>query len=135
GALSAESIALRRAIAGDAGFPPAAEGAEELPARALDVVERVFFLRRNSALRLGRIDAMTALAQSATEIRAPAGERLWRAGDPSGSMIAIVGGEIAAATPEGQRFTLGPSDMAGSLDTLARQPRWYEATVTRPLTA
>lgn len=135
GALCREAIELRRAIPETAGFPRAAVSEELLPMRPLDVVERLFYLRQSNALRRGRIDAMTAIAETARELRAPVGEHLWHAGDASGSMIAVIGGEITAATAEGQRFTFGAGDLIGGLDTFAGRARWYDASVTAPLTA
>ncbi|MCZ7683598.1 MAG: cyclic nucleotide-binding domain-containing protein [Sandaracinaceae bacterium] len=133
--LSREAIALRRAFPEDGGFVETDPSREDVPARPLDVVERVFYLRQSRALPRARIDATTALAEAARELRVEAGEPLFRIGDPSGAMIAVIGGRVDARSADGQRFTFGAGDMIGGLDTFAGVPRWYEAEAATALTA
>ncbi len=125
--LSRASIDLRRRIPLHAGFAAeTASSAAVLPSRTLDIVERIFFLRQSRAFRGARIDGVTALAEIASELRKD-GRELWCTGDPSGSMLAVLGGSVIASTSHGHRFVFGPGEIVGWLDTMGSQRRWYDA--------
>ncbi len=127
--LARQAIALRRRSGGTAGFPAEAAVGAECPARRLDLVERIVYLRRSLGMQGSSIDSVAVLAKTAEEIRLAPGERLWSSGEPASFLVAILCGRVRGTTPEGQRFELGAGDLAGALDVVADLPRWYECEV------
>ncbi len=127
--LARQGLKLRRELLPHAGYPELADGGEACPARSLDLVERIFYLRQNLAIEEDAIDSVAILAKTATELRLGPGEWLWRHGDPSDHMLALLCGRVRCTSPEGHRFELGSGDLAGSLDANAEVPRWYDCQV------
>ena len=115
----------------DAGAFAGTDVAHELgtaPARALHFVERIQRLLACSELGAPSIDGIAVLASLAREVRHRAGERLWSVGDPSGSLVALVSGQLACTAADGQRTVQGPGAIAGFVDLLAGEERFYDAT-------
>ena len=54
------------------------------PSRELDLIERIFFLRKTPAFTKPSISALAQLARGLTEVRLPAGSRMWREGELTG---------------------------------------------------
>jgi len=133
--LARENIELRENLPPSAGFPARAEVGEQCPAQALDLVERIFFLRKTLAFGAGRIDSVAELAKGSEEIRAGAGEVIWRRGDRADGVLAIVCGTLRCKTSDGLAFELGAGDLAGGLDALGGVPRWFDAEVGEGLVA
>ncbi len=103
--------------------PFAAEG--PLP-RELDLVERIFFLRRAEVFQRSSINALAELSRMLTQIAFPAGTVLWEDGDPSGPVFVIVSGRVRCATRHAT-FELGPGAPLGGVDSVAERPRWMSA--------
>lgn len=133
--LARQAIKLRRRLGTSAGFPEAADPGVACPARTLDLVQRMVYLRRSLGMRGTSIDSVAVLAKTAEEVRLAPGERLWRVGDPSDAMVAILCGRVRCTTPEGQRFELGAGDLVGSLDATGQVPRWYDCEVVDGIVA
>jgi CRP-like cAMP-binding protein len=136
--LASDAIEKRRGLLPHAGFNN--EIAEPVECscssdRPLDLVERIFCLRRTFGLRNSHIDELAEIAKTADEKRYFPGTRLWSAGDPADHVVLIVRGMVEGKTPEGAHFRVGPGDILGQLDTVARVPRWFDAVVTEPLVA
>mgnify|MGYP006277725407 CR=1 FL=1 len=131
--MARENIRIRRTLGPSAGFPSHASAGEACPAHRLDLMERIFLLRKNLAFVEGFIDSVAALARDARELRLANGEVLWRIGDRADAMVAIICGTIRGRTPEGFEFVLGAGDLVGGLDATAREPRWFQATVEEGL--
>ena len=127
--LARQNLRLRQALLPGAGFPARVSGGEACPARSLDLVERIFYLRRNLTIDQGAIDSVAVLAKTAREVRLGPGEWLWRHGDPADHMAALLCGRVRCTSPEGHDFQLGAGDLAGSLDANAEVPRWYDCQV------
>jgi len=125
---------LRRELGGEAGFDQDGESAV-CPARKLDLVERIFFLRKSIAFANTRIEALAQLARNAKEVRLPAGTVLWNEGDDSDRLMFIICGTVKCSTASGQEFTFRGGGSIGGIDTLADEPRWYGANVTDGLVA
>lgn len=126
-AMARTMIDLRKGLP-HAGFSNEVDMGPVCPARPLDLVERIFFLRRTLAMG-GRIDSIAVTARLATEIRHGPGEVIWEVGDAGDTMLVIVCGRVQCSTPEGLRWQMGAGDMLGSLGSLAQQPRWYRVEV------
>lgn len=120
-------LEARRAAGGDGGFRPDDESAP-MPRAPLGLVDKLAFLRRTGPYNEARLEAVAELARESPEVRIAAGERLWRAGDPSGSSLVIVAGVVAGAADGGrQRFRFSTGSIVGGLDSLAAVPRWFDA--------
>ena len=130
------SLEDRRQLAADAGYSIPADRCKVLPARPLDLVERIFFLRRTLPLGRSSITALADLARRVTELHLPLGARLWSQGDPSDAVLLLVSGWVEGVVDGGrQRFRFGPGASVGGLDSLAGVPRWYEPTTEDKLVA
>src|SRR5262249_5733375 len=106
---------------------------EPAPERALDLVERIFYLRRLGGFSRSNVNALTALSRTRVERRFELGEVGLRAGEPARAWQGIVSGRLACATPDGKRFCYGPGTIAGGIETLADRPRWFTATAETKL--
>jgi CRP-like cAMP-binding protein len=117
----------RKKIA-DGTYLAPAEGVLELPDRQLDLVERLLLIRRGAGFDRTNIDAMIQVVRSGTELGVKAGTKLWKPGDPPGHFYIIVSGTIRCILDEGKRhFRAGPGYPVGNIESLAGEPRWYEA--------
>jgi len=103
--------------------------------RELDLVERIFFMRKSSPFRRASINALAELSRGFTEVRPEPGTTLWKAGDPSNFVSLIVSGEVTCTTPGGVAQHLGPGTPLGSIEATAEVPRWYTAVTRTPVTA
>jgi len=105
------------------------------PARDLDLVERIFFLRRAPVFHEASISALAQLSRSLTEVRFPAGTWLWREGEETGWGSLIVSGSVRASSSRGHEFVAGPGTALGALDAMAVVPRWFDAVTETPVVA
>src|SRR5438105_2629146 len=106
-----------------------------LPAGELDLVERIFFLRKSPVFTRASISALAQLSRGLTEVRHPALTRLWREGEASGWGALLVSGSVRCSSVRGHRFTAGPGTPLGSLDSVAGVPRWFDAVTETPVVA
>lgn len=134
--LSTDAIGWRRKLLPSAGYssklrtPCIACGRAEL-----GLVERTLHLRHTIGLEESHVDQLTELARAATELRVPAGTRLWAASEPASQALAVVSGVVRCQTLEGAHFRIGPGQLLGNLETIAGLPRWYDAQAERDLVA
>lgn len=113
---------------------PSTEG-PPTPPRELDLVERIFLLRKSPVFLRAGISALGQLARGLTEVRMPAGTRLWQEGEATGWGSMIVNGSIRCTSSRGHDFVAGPGVVLGSLDAVAEVPRWFEAVTETPVVA
>ncbi len=99
----------------------------EVPARELDLVERMFFLRCMSAFKHTNVSALSAIAEQLVELRRGPGESVFELGAPPEHTVFVVKGTIGCETEDGRRFQYGPGTAVGGLEALASKPRWYSA--------
>jgi CRP-like cAMP-binding protein len=130
--MARDAIELRRVLP-NAGFADEPKSDPGCPPRALDLVERLLYMRSTFGLQDSHFDALGELAQAASEVRYPAGTLLWSAGETAEHMIVIVSGALRCETPQGQRFAFGAGEIVGSLDMIGGVPRWFDARVEREL--
>jgi CRP-like cAMP-binding protein len=125
----------RTEIAEGTYFAPA-EGLLECPDRELDLVEKLLFLRRGTALQRANMDSLIEMSQGMVEHRFGAGEMLWKPGDAGGFVYLLVDGTVECRIEKnGRRFLAGPGYPLGNLESLAGEPRWYTATAEGPIVA
>lgn len=126
--MAADLINVRRSVGADAGFRISDQQHVSCPARPMDLVERIFFLRSSMVVAQGRINAIADMARLAREVRLDHGEVLWRAGDRTQEIVVLACGVVECVSGDGkQRFRFGAGDTMGGLDALAGLPRWYDA--------
>ena len=149
-AIARAQIGLRRGLGGDAGYPPPEKvrrsvdrpsaripcaGAE--PARAvadLDLVGRLFLLRRTMDFARARVEALADIAQESRVITLAVGEVLWRAGDVADHGLLLADGIVTCTSDRGdQRFGFGPGALMGGVDSVANERRWFDATAAEPV--
>ena len=113
---------------------PSAEG-PPTPPRELDLVERIFLLRKSPVFLNASISALGQLARGLTEVRVAPGTRLWREGEATGWGSMIVSGSIRCTSSRGHDFVAGPGIALGALDAVAEVPRWFDAVAETPVVA
>jgi CRP-like cAMP-binding protein len=113
---------------------PSSEG-PATPPRELDLVERIFLLRRSPVFLNASISALGQLARGLTEVRMPAGTRLWHEGETTGWGSIIVSGSVRCTSSRGHDFVASPGIVLGSLDAVAEVPRWFDAVTETPVVA
>jgi CRP/FNR family cyclic AMP-dependent transcriptional regulator len=102
----------------------------------LDLVERIFFLRRLAPFARASINTLAELSRGLTEVHFDAGVELWVEGDASPYVLLIVDGRIACASKQhGHRFAMGRGQAVGVMESMAELPRWFEATTETPVVA
>jgi len=99
----------------------------------LGVVERMLVLRQATNFAHVSIEALAELANDAEELRYSAGQRLWEVGQRGNWSLMVAAGEVECRPPNGEPFFFGPRFVVGGLDSLAEQPRWYEAVAKSDL--
>ncbi|PYQ46140.1 MAG: hypothetical protein DMF77_02010 [Acidobacteria bacterium] len=113
---------------------PSTEG-PPTPPRELDLVERIFLLRKSPVFLNASISALGQLARGLTEVRMPAGTRLWHEGEATGWGSMIVSGSVRCTSSRGHDFAAGPGIALGALDAVAEVPRWVDAITETPVVA
>jgi CRP-like cAMP-binding protein len=115
--------------------PPADDYEELLDDREIGIVERIFLVRRTLAFRKANVNSVARLARQMKEVRVPAGEHLWRQGDPSVGSYFIVKGKGDLRWGDEQVQHVGPTYIVGGIESIAGKARWNDFVVTEPITA
>jgi CRP-like cAMP-binding protein len=114
-----------------------------LPARAslpldrpLDLVERIFFLRKSAPFVHASINALAELSRGMVEMRFDPGTPLWKEGEAWPGIHMIVDGAVrCASSSRAESFTVGAGFPLGAVEAVAEVARWYDAvTETRVVT-
>jgi len=111
--ISESSQGIGKELGDAAGFAePAGGEGEAPPSRPLNVVERLLVLRALPAFARTRIQALTSLAEIASEVRLSPGEVLFREREPQAAIFAIAIGsvELVSETPA-VRARFGPRSL------------------------
>lgn len=100
--------------------------------RALDLVERLLFLRSHPVIGAASLDGAAVLASAAVEVRHRRGDVLWSAGAPSSSALYLLSGAVRVPAGKDAR-RVGPrearaGEALGELECIADLPR--RASVT-----
>ena len=133
--LAHDGIDLRRNLMPHAGFLAPTRQGVACPTGPLDLTTRILYLRETFGLRRSYIDELAQLARAAQEARYQPGQRLWSTGERATHAAILLCGAVQGATPPGARFTFGPGDLVGALDTIAEQPRWFDAVASEETVA
>jgi CRP-like cAMP-binding protein len=133
--LAHDGIELRRNLMPHAGFTAPVREGVACPTEPLDLTGRILYLRETFGLRRSYIDELAQLARAAEEQRYRPGERLWSTGERATHAAIVLCGAVQGATPAGARFTFGAGDIVGALDTIAQEPRWFDAVASEQTVA
>jgi CRP-like cAMP-binding protein len=103
--------------------------------RDLDLVDRIFFLRRMRVFERSSINALAQLARAMAQIRFEPGTLLWREGEAARGIFLLLAGRVRATSARGLEFRPGPGFALGALEALGESSRFYDAVVETPLVA
>ena len=106
------------------------------PTRELDLVERIFFLRKMQVFQRASINALAEVSRAMAQVRFEPGLTLWREGDAGPGIFLILSGTVSASSEaRGLRFRPGPGFPLGAVEAVGEVPRWYEAVTETRLVA
>lgn len=114
--------------------PPEASLEHLIGDRELGIVERIFLLRQTRGFRNANVNSVARLARSMTEIRARAGEIIWRPGDPSDGPFFALKGRLHTEWNAGKTIQeLGPGYVVGGGEAMLGMPRWNTLVTDEPV--
>jgi CRP-like cAMP-binding protein len=125
-------VTARKKLGRDAGHTPASSLDWMRELGELGLVERILVLRRTMDFAGAEIEALADLAQEAEEVRLPARTTLWRSGDSADHSVIVITGRVTCGS-DGHSFDFGPGSVAGGVDSLCGDPRWYTAVTAGEL--
>lgn len=105
---------------------PGVRPAEQAP-RELDLVQRIFYLRRVPVFARSSINALSELSRNLQEVAFEPGTELWRIGEPANTLLMIISGLALCETADGVLLVAGPGSPLGALDAVAGRPRFFSA--------
>ena len=101
----------------------------------IDLVDRLFFLRRMTVFQRSSITALAEMARAMAQVRFEPGTVLWREGEAAPGIFLIRRGWLRARGSSGVAFRPGPGFPLGALEALGAVPRWYDAVAETPVVA
>ncbi len=101
----------------------------------IDLVNRIFFLRRMGVFRRSSITALAEMAREMAQVRFEPGTVLWHEGEPSSAIFLLRSGRVRATGSSGVAFRPGPGFPLGALEALGEVPRFYEAVAETAVVA
>jgi CRP-like cAMP-binding protein len=94
---------------------------------ALGIVERIFLVRRMRAFSEANVNSLATLVRKMVEVRPPAGEVLWKAGERAEHAYFVVKGVLDLIWNDGKSVQkIGPGYVVGGAESLAFLPRWND---------
>jgi CRP-like cAMP-binding protein len=104
------------------------------PEEPLDLVQRIFEMRRGDVFADSSVHAVAEMAQYMEERRYAPGDVLWSRGDPADGVFCLVHGTVSVKGVEQDwSETVYPGSFIGGIATLAQQPRRGTATAVTPV--
>lgn len=110
--------------------PQAAAGPQ---GRDLDLVDRIFILRRAPPFARSSLNALAELARAMVEVSFEPGVRLWRVGEPARSLVLLVSGTVRCTPANRPSFVSGPGWPLGGVEAIGATTRWYEPVTETPV--
>lgn len=105
------------------------------PGRALDLVDRIFFLRKMRAFASSNVNALAELSQRVVEKRFAAGDVVWRPGQDADHVLMLVSGKIELHHPSGVVQPFSAGSPIGGVESLAGDKRWNTLRIVEPVLA
>lgn len=131
-AVANRTMSVRKKSVDGEYFAPA-ENLPPPPDRELDLFERLLYWTRGGAYQHRSMDAMIELAKASKEVRVEEGHRFWSEGQVSGHVKLILAGTVRCTVPDGRAFRCGPGYPLGNIESMAGQPRWFDAVAEGPM--
>ncbi|HTE52534.1 MAG TPA: cyclic nucleotide-binding domain-containing protein [Kofleriaceae bacterium] len=103
--------------------------------RQVTLVERLLATRKVPLFATANLDAVVELLRSQVEVRYPAGEVLWRIGEPATYSLRIDCGRVRCTAGDGRAVDVGAQQWIGAMDCFAELPRRFEARTETPVIA
>ncbi len=88
-----------------------------------------------SAFKQTNLSALSAIAEQMRELRVPAGEVIFRAGERPSFTVFVMRGTVTCEAEDGRTFSYGPGTAVGGIEALAEKPRWYTARASTDVVA
>jgi CRP-like cAMP-binding protein len=92
----------------------------------LDLVDRIFILRRAPPFARASLNALAELARAVVQVRFEPGTRLWRVGEPGRNVVLLVSGTVRCTSANRRSFVAGAGWPLGAVEALGGTTRWYE---------
>ncbi len=106
-----------------------------LPGPELDLVDRIFILRRAPPFARCSLNALAELARGTVDVRFGPDTRLWQVGEQARGILLLVAGTVRCTTADRQPFVAGAGWPLGAVEALGGTTRWYEAVTETPVVA
>jgi CRP-like cAMP-binding protein len=103
------------------------------PGDDLDLVDRIFVLRRAPPFARASLNALAELARNVVQVRFDPGVRLWGVGEPGRNVVLLVSGSVRCTPANRPSFTAGAGWPLGALEAIGGTTRWYEAVTETPV--
>lgn len=99
----------------------------------LDLVDRIFILRRAPLFARASLNALAELARAVFPVRFEPGVRLWSVGEPSRNVVLLVSGSVRCTPANRPSFVAGAGWPLGALEAIGGMTRWYEPVTETPV--
>lgn len=99
--------------------------------RELDLVERMLLVRRLGFFGRGSVNALAELSQHLVASTVPAGEPIFRRGEPAFGPIFVVRGEASAQLSPDHRVVFVPGSVLGGPEAMAESTYGYDVIAER----
>lgn len=103
-----------------------------VPARRLDIVERLTVIRRYTRIGTFAVDALMELARVAEELRPGPGDVIWRRGEPARALHIFVQGQAEGRRPGCDCVSVGCGHHLENFVALAGRPHLSDGVATSP---
>lgn len=94
----------------------------------LELAHRVYALRRTRELGGLRIRTLGRLAAASEVAWVPAGEAVWRRGDPADFAVQVLRGSLRCKSDDAAPFTVASDTLLGLSEALAEGERWCDVS-------
>lgn len=131
--LGASILSMRASLPADPAAPRVVDEGTYDP-RPRTLVQRLLQLRQSPFGHLN-LEALVDFARHMTEVRYPAGHRIWSAGEASDYSLHVDAGRVRCTTPDGSSVAVGSGFTFGVLDVWGTRRRAYEARTETPVIA
>ncbi len=100
----------------------------------LDLVDRIFYLRRMPVFSKASINTLFEVSRGMAEIRFPPGTTLWKEGEAAPGVFLVTGGRLRCRSSAGLDFEAGAGFPLGAAEAVGEVPRWYDAVTETTVT-
>ncbi|MDH5673779.1 MAG: cyclic nucleotide-binding domain-containing protein [Myxococcales bacterium] len=131
--LAVSRLKVRGYLPADPRKPPPVE-LGDCPAGELTFVQRVMAARIGLFAR-ANMDAVVDIARGSRQLRVPAGQLLWKQGDPAPTYLRLLYGRVQCTRDGGGQIEIGADWILGIFDGMSNQRRAYSVRALSDLVA